>query len=55
MIISEQQVMQLIMIARNYADDLLQREVQYQVMGFKITQIINEIMCQQSKELKEIE
>jgi len=55
MIISEKQIMQLIMIARNYIEELNKQNMIQQVKAVKIIQIVEEIMNQQSEELKVIE
>lgn len=55
MIISEKQVMQLIMIARSYIEDLNKQDMMPQVKAIKLIQIIEQIMNQQSDELREIE
>ena len=54
MIISEKQIMQLIMIARGYIEELNKQDMVQQVKAFKLIQIIEQIMNQQSEELKEI-
>lgn len=55
MIINERQIMQLIMISRNYIEELNKQDMIQQVKAVKLIQIVEEIINQQPKELKMIE
>ncbi len=55
MIISEKQIMQLIMIARGYTEELIKSDILGKCTAEKITQLLYQITNQQSEELKVVE
>jgi hypothetical protein len=54
MVISEKQVMQLIMMARCLIEELKDKDAMANMRAYQLGMIVEEIIDQQSEELKEI-
>lgn len=55
MIISEKQIMQLITIARTYAEKLREEGMVGEIHSYQVLELIDRINSQQLDELKEVE
>lgn len=54
MIISEKQIMNLLTIARTYAENLRQQGMVGEINSYKVMQLIDQINTQQSEKLREV-